>query len=263
MRVIDTHAHAFELRANLAADRRYTPDHAAPLAAYLAELDRCGITHAVLVQPSFLGTDNSYMLDCLRRYPDRLRGIAVVDRSWDERALSELAEENIVGLRLNVLGKDIGFAALEEWQSLFRRAAKLDWQVEVHLEGGRLPRMLDALEPSGVRIVIDHFGRFDPALGLEDPAAKDLLQRARDLQIWVKLSGPYRCRGNVTEYAREYLAALGPERLLWGSDWPWTQHDEELNYEMTRGWLDDWIGNSEIRAAILDETPSELFGFGA
>ena len=40
-------------------------------------LDPNGVSHAVLVQPSFLGMDNHYLLDALRRYP-RFRGIAVV-----------------------------------------------------------------------------------------------------------------------------------------------------------------------------------------
>ena len=90
MRVIDTHAHAFTITGPLAAGRRYTPEADAPLTEYMAELDGAGATHGVLVQPSFLGTDNSYLLDCLRRHPDRLRGIAVIDPSWSDRDLAGL-----------------------------------------------------------------------------------------------------------------------------------------------------------------------------
>jgi predicted TIM-barrel fold metal-dependent hydrolase len=47
------------------------------LEEYIKVLDANGVSHAVLVQLSFLGTDNHYLLDVLRRYP-RFRDIAVV-----------------------------------------------------------------------------------------------------------------------------------------------------------------------------------------
>ncbi len=79
--VIDTHAHVFHRGLKLAPGRRYAPDYDAPLALYLEQLDRSGMTNGVLVQPSFLGTDNSYLVECLTQANGRLRGIAVVDPS--------------------------------------------------------------------------------------------------------------------------------------------------------------------------------------
>jgi predicted TIM-barrel fold metal-dependent hydrolase len=46
-------------------------------------LDRYGMSHGVLIQPSFLGTDNAYMVQGLRTAPERLRGIAVVSPETD------------------------------------------------------------------------------------------------------------------------------------------------------------------------------------
>ena len=79
MPVIDTHAHVFHRELKLAPGRRYAPDYDAPLSLYLEQLDHNGMTNGVLVQPSFLGTDNSYLVDCLKQTNGRLRGIAVVD----------------------------------------------------------------------------------------------------------------------------------------------------------------------------------------
>jgi hypothetical protein len=59
---IDTHAHVFERGLPLANARRYAPGYDAPLSAYLAQLDAHGLSNGVLIQPSFLGTDNSYLL---------------------------------------------------------------------------------------------------------------------------------------------------------------------------------------------------------
>ena len=74
---IDTHAHIFELAQRMLDERRYTPPRDATLKQYLAMLDANDIARGVLVQPSFLGTDNSFMLAALRAQPERLRGIAV------------------------------------------------------------------------------------------------------------------------------------------------------------------------------------------
>src|ERR1700741_2321797 len=72
--VIDTHSHVFHRGLKLASGRRYAPDYDAPLSLYLAQLDQNGTTNGVLVQPSFLGTDNSYIVDCLGQTNGRLRG---------------------------------------------------------------------------------------------------------------------------------------------------------------------------------------------
>src|SRR6476659_1862959 len=76
---VDSHAHVFARGLKLAGARRYAPGYDASLEMYLRECDANRISHSVLVQPSFLGTDNSYLLDALRTQPDRLRGIAVVE----------------------------------------------------------------------------------------------------------------------------------------------------------------------------------------
>ena len=88
--VIDSHAHVFLRGLQLAPNRRYAPDYDAPLERYLAELDANGVTHGVLVQPSFLGTDNSYLVECLGRAGGRLRGVAVVDPATAPEALDAL-----------------------------------------------------------------------------------------------------------------------------------------------------------------------------
>jgi predicted TIM-barrel fold metal-dependent hydrolase len=258
---IDTHAHAFTLNADFTAGRRYTPDHAAPLEAYLAELDRGNVSHAVLVQPSFLGTDNSYLLECLRLLPNRLRGIAVVDPNWDEKRLAELDALGIVGIRLNVVGADIAFALAGEWQELFRRVAKLGWQIEIHIEGHRLPDMLTALWPSGADIVVDHFGRPDPKLGLEDAGVRAMLAKAEAGRIWIKLSGPYRALGDTVAYAKAYLDSFGREHLLWGSDWPWTQHSDGMSYKKAQSWMNDWVSDAQTRDSILGSSAAKLFRF--
>src|SRR3954453_3718265 len=113
---VDTHAHVFTRRLALAGDRRYAPSYDAPAAAYLGMLDRNGMSHGVLVQPSFLGTDNSYLLEALRREPRRLRGIAVVAPETAPNELRRLDRAGVVGLRLNLIGQPDPDLTNETWR---------------------------------------------------------------------------------------------------------------------------------------------------
>ena len=78
--VVDGHAHVFLKDMPLAGTRRYAPSHDATPADYLGLLDAHRVTHGVLVQPSFLGTGNDYLLAALRAHPQRLRGVVIENR---------------------------------------------------------------------------------------------------------------------------------------------------------------------------------------
>jgi predicted TIM-barrel fold metal-dependent hydrolase len=131
---VDTHAHVFRQGLALAQVRRHTPDHDATLAEYLALLDAHGLSHGVLVQPSFLGTDNSYLVQALRAARGRLRGVAVVAEDIAEMALQDLAEAGVAGIRLNLIGLDLPSLQTPAWQTLLARVNALGWHVELHVQ---------------------------------------------------------------------------------------------------------------------------------
>lgn len=258
---VDTHAHVFTCALPLMPGRRYTPTRDATLGDYFAELDRHGVGAGVLVQPSFLGTDNSHMLAALEHARERLRGIAVVDPDVSDRTLDQMGRSGVVGIRFNLIGDDPKKLARPEWRALARRAADRGWQIELHANGGDLPDLLDLFEPVGTHLVVDHFGRPDPARGCDDEGFRRLLAAGPGGNIWVKLSGAYRLGGaDAALYARTLIDALGPGRLVWGSDWPFTQFEATRRYadgvaEFTR-WCDE-----KTQAAIA-ATSRTLFGFG-
>jgi predicted TIM-barrel fold metal-dependent hydrolase len=57
---IDAHAHVFTRGLKLAVDARYAPDYDASWQTLLALAEANGAGRAVILQPSFLGYDNSY-----------------------------------------------------------------------------------------------------------------------------------------------------------------------------------------------------------
>lgn len=264
---VDSHAHVFLRGLALADTRRHTPDYDAPLAQYLGLLDAHGLSHGVLVQPSFLGTDNRHLVEALRAASARLRGVAVVDSAIDDAGLQALAAAGVVGIRLNLIGLALPDLRTPAWQSLLARVNALGWHVEIHVQAARLADIMPALLQAGCRVVVDHFGRPDPALGVADPGFGYLLRQAASGQVWVKLSAPYRnwtgaaCASAGREAARQLLDAYTPARLMWGSDWPHTEHRHLASYPAATRWLDDWIDDPMQRRAVLAETPLRLFQF--
>jgi predicted TIM-barrel fold metal-dependent hydrolase len=225
------------------------------------------VSHAVLVQPSFLGTDNSFFAAICRKYPQRFRGVAVVDPAVSDEELESLADAGVVGMRLNLLGLPLPDLRSGDWPRLFARANSLRWHVEVHREAGDLPMIVGELLAQRCTVVVDHFGRPNAEAGTSDPGFRYLLSSAGTGKVWVKLSAAYRsARGDSglslgKAITSALLEAFGAERLVWGSDWPHTQHQDVIDYAASVHALATWVPDESTRAAILSRSAKELFRF--
>ena len=262
---IDSHAHVFRRGLPLAAVRRHAPDHDALLPEYLALLDAHAVSHGVLVQPSFLGTDNSFLLEALRACPERLRGVVIVDPAISGEALAALDRQGVRGIRLNLVGLPIPDYGEAGWQRLLARVRALGWHVELHRESRDLPRAGRPILDAGCKLVVDHFGRPGAVPG-DDAGFAWLLRTAASDRVWVKLAAAYRSwpdqRGSAARAAAQaLLKSFGAGRLLWGSDWPHTQHQALADFGSTQAALADWVPDAQARRRILVDTPAELFRF--
>ncbi|WP_407160373.1 amidohydrolase family protein [Bradyrhizobium sp. STM 3557] len=261
---IDTHAHVFHRDLPLARNRRYAPDYDARLDTYLPELDKAGLDHGVLVQPSFLGTDNSYLMECLARAGGRLRGIAVLDPATPEGELRALDRAGIVGIRLNLVGRPLPDLDAVAWRDFFACVAALGWQIELQRCACDLPALVSRLRDHDLTVVLDHFTLPDPARGIADPAFTGVCKLAASRRVWVKLSGAYRNGPHGRAFARAAYPRLrdsfGLDRLMWGSDWPHTQFEATETYAASRSFLDELIPDEAERATVL-AAPRDLFRF--
>jgi len=261
---IDTHAHVFHRGLKLAPGRRYAPDYDAPLALYLEQLDRNGMSNGVLVQPSFLGTDNSYLVESLKTAGGRLRGIAVVDPSVTADELRALDRAGVVGIRLNLVGQPLPDLAAGEWKALLGNVKSMGWQVELQRNASDLAVLAPQLLDHGVTVVLDHYALPDPKLGVADPCFQSVLKLGATRNVWVKISAPYRNGASGESFAREAYPLLrkayGLDRLLWGSDWPHTQFEASQAYAKNRQFLDALIVDDSERARVL-ASPHQLFRF--
>lgn len=262
--VIDTHAHVFHRGLKLAPGRRYAPDYDAPLSLYLEQLDHNGMTNGVLVQPSFLGTDNSYLVECLKQTSGRLRGIAVVDPTVPTDELRELDRAGVVGIRLNLVGQPLPDLAASEWKGLLANVKAMGWQVEIQRNASDLAALAPRLLDHGVTVVLDHYALPDLKLGVADPGFQSVLKLGATKNVWVKISAPYRKGPAGESFAKEAYpllrSAYGLDRLLWGSDWPHTQFEAMQSYAKNRQFLDTLIVDERERAQVLS-SPRPLFRF--
>ena len=259
---VDTHAHVFHRGLKFIPERRYTPDYDALPAQYLAMLDANGMSHGVVIPISILGTDNSYIVETLQQTQGRLRGLAVVDPAKDLGTLDALQASGIVGVRLNLIGQPVPDVRSSPWRELVAECVKRDWQVEVYDDAKRLRELVTPLVDAGVKVVLDHFGKPDPQQGINDPGFQYLLGMAASQRVWVKLSAPYRSSLEIAAAAAPLLRrAFGPERLLWGSDWPFTGFEKTTQYPVMRAVFETWVPDRAERGIILAGTPMKLFRF--
>lgn len=253
--LVDAHFHIFPLSAGV-TDARYVPTYSASVEQWRDVAHPCGITHGVLVQPSFLGTDNSLLLKALQALPNCLRGVAVVGPHADKGELEAMHQAGVRGIRLNLSGKshdhDTWALHPETWDAVM----SLGWHLELHTDTNGLPGVLKHV-PSDIRVVIDHMARPTSA-SLGDETIQSLRTR-REGAIFVKLSAPYRLEGiSASDLAKVLLHELGPSALLWGSDWPFTNHESKVNYQMLFSSLDKWLEGMYLDN-ILNANPQKLY----
>jgi predicted TIM-barrel fold metal-dependent hydrolase len=259
---IDTHAHVFSATAPAVAGSRYRPPYEASLADWRSRWAGAGITHGVVVQPSFFGTDNAETLAAVAADPRRLRAVAVVDPGFDDAALARLHAGGVRGIRLNLKSvADYAAFATPAWASLFARAHALGWHAETYVEAGRFPEIAPAFEASPIAVVLDHFGNPGATPEAVDATFAAAGRLARSRPVWTKLSGPYRLGGaDAGKLAARWIEVLGAHRLVWGSDWPWTNHERENDYRCLREGLDAWVGAERARAILWDNA-ARLYDF--
>jgi len=261
---VDTHAHVFHRGLPFVPERRYTPDYDATPEQYLAMLDANGLSNGVVIPISILGTNNDYTVETLAKSGGRLRGLAVIDPEKDLGKLDGLAAAGIVGIRLNLIGKQVPAFGQGAWREGVAACRKLGWQVEVYDDAERLPQSIAPLLDAGVKVVVDHFGKPSPKLSVADPGFKYLLDLAGTRQVWVKLSAPYRSSDEIAAAAAPLLLkSFGPERLMWGSDWPHTGFEGKVQYAKLLAQLNIWVPDAAERKIVLADTPAKLFGFAS
>jgi len=196
----------------------------------MAHAKPAGVSRVVLIQMSFYGFDNRYMLDTMARFPGVFSGVAVIDQQAKPvEEMRRLAKLGVRGFRLA-----LGSRPADTWldsdgmQAMWKCGAEDGLAMCCLVNPDALPsiaRMCRKFPETPV--VIDHFARVGAGGEIREADLDALCGLAKHKRTYVKVSAfyalgkkqpPYSDLGPMT---KRLLEAYGPERLMWATDCPY------------------------------------------
>jgi predicted TIM-barrel fold metal-dependent hydrolase len=273
--IVDSHLHVW--RALPAEEPGVptivSPHEEVPTDRTLEVLEGHGVSHAVLVQPMFRGEDNGYVADAAAGRPDRVCAVCVVDPRTPgaaDRLEHWVVERGCRGLRLRpkvpaeaaVFGSPATFP-------LWERARDLGVVISILAD----PEHLDTLDTLAARfpdvfVVIDHLAHPHVSEGKDSAGFQALLALARHPRVLVKISGYYHFTDQPDPYpacwdlVHAVYDQFGPERLLWGSDYPHVERRGGYARSLELVRRDFPFLNEADRAQILGSNALRLYWNG-
>ena len=251
-----------------AVNLRIEPDDFSP-EVLLGHARPSGVSRVVLIQMSFYNTDNRYMLDSIKAYPDVFRGVAFVDHESGRVAdeMADLLQQGVTGFRiipepgtadrwLQSRGYDAMWRAAGENGQAICPLLNPDALAEVDRMCGRFP---------GTTVVVDHLGRIGADGIIREGDVDALCSLASHQNVYVKVSAFYALgrkappHDDLVPIIRRVYDAYGPERLMWASDCPFQVLNEsyEDSIALVRARLD--FLSTDDRNWMLGGTAEKVF----
>ena len=172
-------------------------------------------------------------VELLARDEPRIAGIvatAPMDAGLDTlRILDDLSSRSLVkGVRHNTQDEPLGFARSAAYVAGCRAAGARGLSVDLCAYHSQLPDLVQlARACPNTRFILDHLGKPGIRAGLIDPWRENISALAALPNVWGKLSGivteadKEQCSSEYLKpYVAHYLEAFGPDRVIFGSDWP-------------------------------------------
>lgn len=263
---VDCHHHIFDPRFQKPDETLVPP---ATLDDYRLFQRRLGLERSVFVASSNYGTDNSCLLDALAQFGTaRCRGVALVEPTIADTVLDDMHRCGVRGLRVYLAKNRVPTAG--ELKSLGERAADRGWSINVvaNRQHEVLLEWEAVLTELACPFVINHLGWAPQPEGVCSRTAALIRRLLANGNTWIKLSGPYLASAegpplfsDVDELAAE-LAALAPDRTIWGSDWLHPvaqQHGFVPDGAALFDQLTRWLPDAERRQLILVANPERLY----
>jgi 2-pyrone-4,6-dicarboxylate lactonase len=264
---VDAHCHVFGPAAQFpfAPERKYTPCDASK-AQLFALRDFLGFERNVIVQATCHGKDNRATVDAVRAAGGKARGVATVGEEITAAELAELDAAGIRGVRFNFLRRLADFTPHDVLRRIADKVAPFGWHVVVYFEAPDLAELKPLFSSLPTKVVVDHMGRPDVALGPGHPQWRAFVDwMADDEDVWCKVSCPERLSrsgapyDDVVPFQREIVERF-PDRVLWGTDWP---HPNLKGQMADDGVLVDQIPKFAVTEALqgklLVDNPMRLY----
>lgn len=263
---IDAHQHYWKIARG---DYFWMGPHVAPIVrdAFPADLkphlNAAGIDRTVVVQAAATVAETEFMLDLAETEPSIAAVVGWVDLGADdvEATLRRLAARpKFRGIRPMLQDIDDTFDILKpKHLAALRLLPELNLRFDALAQPRHLP-VVAALADHipELAIVVDHAAKPFIARGIIEPWASDMAALAKRPSVLCKFSGlvteagPNWSIAGLKPYADHLIACFGPERLMFGSDWPVCEL--AATYE---NWL---AAAKELVAGLSPAARDQIFG---
>ncbi len=277
MRYIDAHVHVWTddtihyplapgYRPEDMAPRSFTPDE------LFVHTRANGVMRINLIQMSFYGFDNRYMLDMIGLHRGVFVGTAVIDplaRALDHQMV-ELARRHVRAFRIHPrLSRQPAATWLRPsgYAQMFAAGARHNQAMSCLIGPDELPE-LDRMcgEFPDTPVIIDHLCRIGADGNIRPQDVDALCAIARHRRVLVKVGAFYALGRKEAPYLdlasliERVVSAFGPERCMWESDCPFqvaNGHVYRESIDLVRTRL-DFLSEGD-RDWLLRRTAEEFF----
>ena len=247
---------------NATLNRPYAPQDLAPVLA------RHGIEGTILVQAAATAHETEYMLGLADASP-MIKGVVGWIDFEDEGQLGHLkrlaAHPKFLGVRPMIQDiPDIDWMLRDDVQWAYRALIDLDLTFDALGFPAHLPNFITLIKRySEMRVVYDHCMKpqiREQRRGIDafSEWSDGISQLAADTSGYIKFSGlvteaddGWRLE-DLRPFAQHVLSTFGPDRVMWGSDWPVCRLQSEYA---------DWHQTAqELTQHLSDAERSQIFG---
>ena len=229
-----------------------------------------GVSRIVLIQMSFYGHDNSYMLDVMDRHKGLFGGVAIVDETAPDLAkrMRALRRRGVRGFRVYANAKNASaWEKSNDMKKMWREAAKTHQSICCLADPDALPSITRLCkEHPETSVVIDHFARIGMRGKIRQEQLDQLLRLSSFKRVAVKTSAFYALGAKAPPYddladmIRQLRDSYGADRLMWASDCPFQvedKHTYKASIALVRDRL-DFLSAAE-KTAMLRGTAERIF----
>jgi len=247
------------------------PEGTGTISHLRTEAEANGISRVVLVQTgSAYGWDNRLLADTARENADWTVGVCTLDPSAEDSVgeLTRLVREyNVRGLRMEPT--KVGQPVFDQpgAHRLWAAARDLNVVICAHVQSQFLPQLAVLLGAfPDVPVVLDHAAYPKASGGPDSETVCAVVDLARFAQLHVQLT--FAVTGSDMEYPFEdmhsvvyrMIEAFGPERCMWGSDFPCELWLKKASYAQHLSLYEEALGLEEgTKEAIMGGTALRLW----
>jgi predicted TIM-barrel fold metal-dependent hydrolase len=241
---IDAHVHVwtpdtakYPLAAGFTVEnmqpRSFTPEE------LFAHCRPVGVQRIVLIQMSFYGFDNSYMLEQMKRFGGVFGGVGVVDWNGErpDRDMARLAKGGVRGFRVRCADEPApDWIEGPGFERMFKYGADQGLAICPLMNPKGLPSLMRmcAKHPK-TRVVVDHLCRIGIDGQIRDADIHSLCALAHYPEVRVKVSAFYALgakkppHDDLLPLIKPVFDAFGARRLMWASDCPFAVVSEKYD----------------------------------